>query len=323
MDKTIADFMSRLKQQTTEELIRGLDKLLSLEKALHVKVIAHLSEISQRKAHLDMGYKSLFSYCEEKLKLEPGVIWQRLQIAGKCSEFPELLMCLLEGKITVSVAAKLCSHLSKDNVEQLLRDCSHKSSRTVDEYLAGLRPLPVFKPMVRKISKTTLEPATPGIYNFRFSGSTALKEKIERLSEVMDLNPTTAMEQIMEFAVECALEKKDPQRKEKRREQRKEKIKTKSEPKKSSPNLARYIPASLRAKALKASSYQCEFCSSEGVRCLAKKNLQVDHIFPFAMGGRHEPKNLRILCRAHNLRKAEKDFGGFLFADLTQANSTG
>jgi 5-methylcytosine-specific restriction endonuclease McrA len=37
--------------------------------------------------------------------------------------------------------------------------------------------------------------------------------------------------------------------------------------------------------------------------------LQIDHIVPFAKGGKTEASNLRTLCRAHNLLMAELEFG--------------
>jgi 5-methylcytosine-specific restriction endonuclease McrA len=37
--------------------------------------------------------------------------------------------------------------------------------------------------------------------------------------------------------------------------------------------------------------------------------LQIDHIKPYALGGTHDPENLRVLCAAHNQHEARKTFG--------------
>ncbi|MBF0441244.1 MAG: HNH endonuclease [Oligoflexales bacterium] len=37
--------------------------------------------------------------------------------------------------------------------------------------------------------------------------------------------------------------------------------------------------------------------------------MEMDHIFPEAYGGKAQPRNLQILCKSHNLRKAEHDMG--------------
>ena len=72
---------------------------------------------------------------------------------------------------------------------------------------------------------------------------------------------------------------------------------------------SRYIPALLRDQVLKRDNYQCSYTSHEGVRCTCRRNLELDHIVPFAVGGRTESENLRVLCSAHNLHTARLAFG--------------
>lgn len=40
-----------------------------------------------------------------------------------------------------------------------------------------------------------------------------------------------------------------------------------------------------------------------GVRCRSVLRIEIDHIHPIASGGTNDLKNLRLLCRAHNLRR--------------------
>lgn len=49
---------------------------------------------------------------------------------------------------------------------------------------------------------------------------------------------------------------------------------------------------------------QGNICAICGV-CIAKKS-HVDHIMPLALGGRHEPGNIQLLCPPCNLRKSNK-----------------
>jgi len=54
---------------------------------------------------------------------------------------------------------------------------------------------------------------------------------------------------------------------------------------------------------------QQEAGERESYRCGTRKGLQIDHITPFANGGRIDMSNLRLLCGAHNRRAAELNMG--------------
>ena len=49
-------------------------------------------------------------------------------------------------------------------------------------------------------------------------------------------------------------------------------------------------------------NYQCEKCKS-------RKYLNVDHLKPFSLGGKHDLSNLRVLCSPCNQRERVKTFG--------------
>ena len=59
---------------------------------------------------------------------------------------------------------------------------------------------------------------------------------------------------------------------------------------------------------LRQAEHRCQYTSPDGVRCQATSNLEVEHIHPRAKGGKHNPENLKILCRAHNQRRAFEEF---------------
>ena len=71
----------------------------------------------------------------------------------------------------------------------------------------------------------------------------------------------------------------------------------------------RYIPRSVRRKLYERDRGQCCYCSPDGVRCSQNKYLQIDHIVPYAKGGKSELSNLRLLCPSHNQLLAEQAFG--------------
>ena len=77
----------------------------------------------------------------------------------------------------------------------------------------------------------------------------------------------------------------------------------------------RYIPRAVVRAAWARDGGQCTFTAPDGRRCCERSGLELDHVIPFARGGKSTPDNLRLLCRAHNLHEAERAYG----ADHVQA----
>jgi 5-methylcytosine-specific restriction endonuclease McrA len=71
----------------------------------------------------------------------------------------------------------------------------------------------------------------------------------------------------------------------------------------------RHIPQATRDAVLRRDGERCTFVGHDGRRCGARHSLQIDHLHPFALGGTNGVDNLRVLCAAHNRRRAERTFG--------------
>ncbi|MGH9461552.1 MAG: hypothetical protein ACRD1X_10075 [Vicinamibacteria bacterium] len=246
MIEKITRYFETLEGLSTEELDRSVEKLVRAEKQNVALVIMHIAEISRRKGHLERGYKNLFDYCTRRLNLSEGSVARRIQVANVSRRFPQILAALAENRMSLTVAGLLAPLLTDTNVDKLLSNCAGMGSRDVEEYLVTLRPKPVFAPSIRKaptlpaapltlqtvapepaplmprpvprVSPTILEPAEPEVFNFRFAANRAFKEKFERLAEVLGVpNPLQHMAEIMEQAMDIALDKKDLKRKHVRR----------------------------------------------------------------------------------------------------------
>ena len=64
---------------------------------------------------------------------------------------------------------------------------------------------------------------------------------------------------------------------------------------------SRAIPAGVKRQVWERDDGRCRFVDPQtGRRCNSRHLLQIDHIFPFALGGAAEPENLRLLCFAHH-----------------------
>jgi len=247
MIEKIKTYFEKLVSLSTEELDRSIEKLVRAEKRNAALVIAHIAEMSRRRGHVERGYKNLFEYCTRRLNLSEGSVARRIQVANVSRRFPQILVALAENRMSLTVAGLLAPVLTEGNVEKLLADCAGMASRKAEEHIVALRPKPVFAPSIRRtpsppaltapqparsetvtprpvprVSPSILEPARPETFNFRFAADRKFKEKFERLAEVLGVeNPLHHMAEIMEQAMDIALDKKDLKRKRAQRLERK------------------------------------------------------------------------------------------------------
>ena len=69
----------------------------------------------------------------------------------------------------------------------------------------------------------------------------------------------------------------------------------------------RAIPAAVRRQVWQRDGGRCSYVDPRSGRRCASRHLllQIDHRFPFALGGGAEPANLRLLCAAHHRYRHE------------------
>ena len=72
MTETFKACFEKLEALTTQELDRSVAELVQVENRNVALVIAHLAELSRRKADLKLGYPNLFVYCVKTTPTAPG-----------------------------------------------------------------------------------------------------------------------------------------------------------------------------------------------------------------------------------------------------------
>jgi len=72
---------------------------------------------------------------------------------------------------------------------------------------------------------------------------------------------------------------------------------------------ARHITSETRREVHERDEGRCTFVSESGKRCDSRHLVEFEHDVPSACGGESTPKNLRLLCRAHNQLMADLEFG--------------
>lgn len=137
-----------------------------------------------------------------------------------------------------------------------------------------------------------------------------LLQKLERAKELLRGRSVSGRyEHVLGVVLDAWLERNDPQRT-MRREPRASKRMVTPGKRAGSGKRCRRIPRAVKVRVFKRDGGQCTFRNKEGQRCDAMTNLEFDHKVPFARGGRSDnPRNIRLLCHAHNRTVAIRAFG--------------
>lgn len=322
----------------------SLMRSAALERDANADIILHLMLIKERRLYVAGGYDSLFSYCTQRLGFSRSTAYRRKAIVDRADCFPSLIDRLRDGRLQLCAAAAIAPHLDDGSAEILMDEVKGLSHREVEAFLIknwrtketppSSTPAPApnrgeegvrgsFKEAEphkeernkNAIHKTVVKPVSIDLnrVNVTFSDSTLLK-----LQRAKDLLSGSSDDEIFGKALDALLEKIAPERRHERRTKRllafKKKASTTTNPKCGtssdlSPARSRRGRLADRDKVITEAGARCSFKSKEGVQCTARRNLEIDHIRPWALGGESSAANFRVLCRKHNRWLAEKTFG--------------
>ncbi len=153
--------------------------------------------------------------------------------------------------------------------------------------------------------RSRVEPVAPGRVRVHFTASTSLREKLERLRDLMRSSvPDGDLGEIVEQAVTEKLERLEARRFGKTKKPRKSLAETNTKP------TSRRIPAAVRRAVHERDEGRCTYVDRLGRRCRAREKLEFHHHdTPFGQGGDHSVDNVRLTCRTHNLLLAERCYG--------------
>ncbi|MCB9882344.1 MAG: HNH endonuclease [Planctomycetes bacterium] len=375
----MAAYFQHVEQLSDDELCSQATQLAGITLKHTAELIAHISVIADKQAFRP-EYTSLFTYCMNELGLSEGETNVRTQVANVCRRHPELLDSLGANRMSLTVAGKLAPHLNMENASELIAACEGMTRRQVEEYLVQFRHGKEVTPGIRAVPSTNtlpaptteeanheptsegssvpilpvpnlhrpvrrIEPVKPDVFNFRFAASGAFRDKLERLAEVVGVVDVVGkLAELLDMAIEHALDAEDPQRKLERRRKREARKASSDQGPNAAPASAlprpdevataieiappvipskppsRYLSSELRELVFERANYRCEFVTGGGVRCDERTGLQIDHIVPHGMHGPTVLANLRCFCGVHNRWVAEQVYGGeFMRAKIEEA----
>jgi 5-methylcytosine-specific restriction endonuclease McrA len=185
-------------------------------------------------------------------------------------------------------------------------------------------PTLVSSPALVASPRAVVDPLSESRYRIQLNASVALKDKLELLRSLLShAIPSGDLAEVVERAVELALEHVQKQRfakTERPRSSRTRMIKRSVQQSPGAQRTAReHIPHSTQRAVAERDGLRCTYLSDDGHRCTARSFLQFHHERPWACGGESTAENLRMLCAAHNALLAERDFGAAHIAERKRA----
>ena len=290
---------------TDEEIEARLEALVKEEREGLVEFLRHLDEFDKRRLANKRAYPSTFEYCSQKLGLSEDEAYRRIHVARKSRQHPQLLAMLADGTLSLTAASRLAPSLTEENRTEVLASAEGKTVKEIEKIVAELNPLP--EPPRDTVKMIALELEAPAsatqsakvAYRLSITLSDAGYEKLQRATDLLrHKHPAGQPHDIVEDALDALLNAVDRDRKE-----------APSKPRGAPAPGGRRIPEWVKDLVWKRDGGRCAFVAKDGRRCEATAFLQYDHATPFAFGGASDdPRNVRLLCAAHN-RLAAREAG--------------
>jgi 5-methylcytosine-specific restriction endonuclease McrA len=283
------------REHSDDVLLSTARRLIGAERKLTAKLVAYLAEIEDRRLHLLAGYASMFDFCVNGFGLSENEAFRRIAAARLGRRFPVVHSLLASGAVHLTTLELLREHLTDENHEELLESVAGKTKREVEALLATRFPMPDAPSTVRQLSGER--------FKIEFTASAELRNKLELCRDLMShANPSRDLAIVIERAVDLLLS--DLERTRLKRTKR-----PRVTPPASSPNSRTKVTSATRRNVFDRDGLKCSYVAPSGRRCEAHAFLELDHKHPRALGGKSDPENLRVLCRAHNQLAAEQAFG--------------
>ncbi len=263
------------------------------------RLLAHLVEVEERRLYLRVACPSLFQFCVQRLGMSEDEACRRIRAARLAKRFPDLLVRVERGALTLSTMVLLGDALTGANYEELVHAAAGKTKAEVRALLARRSPNPDVPAMITPVGPQ-LSPLSETRHHVQFTASDALREKLVRAQDLMrHANADGDLAVVVERALDLLLEKLEKQRLGKAA--RPGPAQEKGEP--------ASVSRATRRAVFERDGERCTFTDADGHRCPATTWLELDHVVPRARGGTSEACNLRVRCRAHTRLYAEQTFG--------------
>ncbi|TPW16639.1 MAG: HNH endonuclease [bacterium] len=145
------NWLAEANELSDKDLLTRVHGLARREREATVALVAFLSELDRRRLYLAEGCSSTFTYCTEILHLSEHAAYNRIECARAARRFPIVFERLADGSVHLTAVRRLAPHLTEANHLELLAAARHRGKRAVEEIVAGIRPRPDVRTMIRRV----------------------------------------------------------------------------------------------------------------------------------------------------------------------------
>ncbi len=301
-----------LKHLTDVTLDLDLLRLVRSERVVLAEILHHLREVENRRLYSAHGFSSLFAYATERLGYSEDQAARRISAMRLLKEIPEIEQKIESGVLTLTHLSKAQTLFRQEKKAQRPRSVAQKlfvlsqlescSKRDAEKVLER-------ESFVTPVAKPTAPPVSLDQFN------EALQMKLVHLLD-LKARESLNLNELIDRLADLGLEKWDPIKKAERVNFRKQKRNADAA---DSMNDDAPIHAPVRvttgeapaSRYIEASARHALYMRDRGCcgNCGSTKNIEIDHIVPFALGGSNDLENLRLVCRSCNQRSAIQAFG--------------
>ena len=160
------------------------DTLIAVANERHSthRVIALLKENKARRLYAEMAYPSLFAYVHECLGYSESQTYERVKACELAGRIPEVAEKLESGELSLSVVAKLASHIrregtSLEKTKELVQELSHCTIREAEKVLVQNAILP-------QTVQERITPKSSEMSEVKFGADAELLQLLERAKEL-------------------------------------------------------------------------------------------------------------------------------------------
>jgi hypothetical protein len=326
-----------IKKLGDQQLLAKTDKLVSEERRITLEILQHLREIEVRRLYVDLKFDSMYKYCIQRLKYSEGEAQRRLTAARLLRELPEIEAQIQSGDLNITNLSAVQSFvraekmadkpLSREEKLELISNVENKSTRQVKQELIQQSHQPALLAEKFQMPSASLSVPAAKFETFMTDENQDLLQEFKNLyaHDLADLSNQSILLFLLNKAVQhkkkkLGLIEKVPRKPNAPLPSAEDVSGTKIGDETSDDTKIidkvkiekqrKAIPITLQRQIWKRAHACCEHIDpKEKTRCTSKFALETDHIISLALGGSNKLDNLRLLCRAHNSRRAIKTFG--------------